>query len=272
MDDDSSSKGDDSALARRMARVESMLETLMERIPGAQSNSLTPSSNLKTSNESIPLFPSLSDGPRNQAGPPTAKLENLRQRLARMLPPQRDVDLLLSSSHGWWLIQQHMMTHLPDSTEIDFYGMFNVSAVSQGHPIIIARLLLCLAICIQQLPPDMVILDFETKVKLREAMSGIIEFLVQNVTSDDEITACIEGVECLALQGIYEVNAGNLRKSWLAYRKAVTIVQLLGVHRVGVKTSESQELKESKRHHLWYQVSRGVSYSPHSCPVDTETS
>jgi hypothetical protein len=239
VDDDSSSKADDSALARRMARVESMLEILMERIPGAQSNSLTPSSNLKTSNESIPLFPSLSDGPRNQAGPPTAKLENLRQRLARMLPPQRDVDILLSSSHGWWLIQQHMMTHLPDSTEIGFYGMFNVSAVSQGHPIIIARLLLCLEICIQQLPPDMEIL---------------------------------EGVECLALQGIYEVNAGNLRKSWLAYRKAVTIVQLLGVHRVGVKTSESQELKESKRHHLWYQVSRGVSYSPHSCPVDTETS
>lgn len=249
-----------------MARVESLLETLMDRIPGGQSNSLTPSSIVETLNESRPLLLSQLDGPWAQAevGPPTGKLENLRRRVARMLPPQGDVNFLLASSHGWWLIQQHMMTHLPDTTENDSHGIFNVSAVSQAQPIIIARLLLCIAICIQQLPPNMDIRRFQTKVPLRQIMSSIIEFLVQNVTSDDEINASIEGVECLALQGIYEVNAGNLRKSWLAYRRAVTIAQLLGLHSVSVKTSESQQLKESRRHHLWYQVSRGVSWSPSS--------
>lgn len=188
-----------------------------------------------------------------------------------MLPPQREIDFLLSSSHGWCLIQQHMMTNLPNSTENDSDGMFNVSAVSQGHPITIARLLLCLAICIQQLPPDLDTQTFQTQVPLRQTMSSINEFLAQNVTSDDKIIASIEGVECLALQGIFEVNAGNLRKSWLAYRKAVTIAQLLGLHRVGVKTSESQQSKESKRHFLWYQVARGVNYSRHYWKLYTET-
>lgn len=249
-------------LARRLARVESLLERLMERMPQGQSgDSLTPVSHPVTANQARPLFASQADGSRAQAGvsPLTGTLETLRQQLARMLPSQADVDFLLSSSHGWWLIQQHIMTHLPDST----HDMYNVTVVPQGHPIAIARLLLCITICIQQLPPDMEVQSLQTPVPLRETMNSIMDFLVQNVTSHDEITASIEGVECLALQGIYEVNAGNLRRSWLSYRKAVAISQLLGLHRAAAKTSsETQESTETRRNHLWYQVSRGVSCFP----------
>ena len=265
MDDPSPHHADDSALAQRMARVESLLETLMDTMNRSQHVDLTPLSTPATAKESRPLFPSLSHGSGVQAevGPLTGKLEILRQRLATMLPCQADVDFLFSSSHGWWLIQQHMMPHLPDLSENDFDGLFNVSNVSKGHPINIARLLLCIAICIQQLPPEMDMRKFQTTIPLRDMMSDNIDFLIRNVTSDDELIGSIESIECLALQGIYDVNAGNLRRSWLSFRKAVAIGQLLGLHRVSVNSSqEGFDLMKIKRHHLWYQVSRGVRGLP----------
>lgn len=265
MDDDPQHHGEDSALARRMARVESLLETLTDRISWNQVGGLTPSSIPATTDEPQPLFASsLPAGSRGQAevGHPAGKAEILRRQLARMLPCQADVDFLFASSHGWWLIQQHMMPHLPGHIENDSQGLFNITTVSNGHLMSITRLLLCIAICIQQLSPETDLQQIQTTVPLRELMSSIINFLVQNVLSDDEVTGSIEGVECLALQGIYEVNAGNLRRSWLAFRKAITIAQLLGLHRKPFKTSQEMlDVAETKRLHLWYQVSRGVNYT-----------
>ncbi|KAJ5587342.1 uncharacterized protein N7459_003107 [Penicillium hispanicum] len=264
VDDQSPHHAEDSALAQRMARVESLLESLVDRIPWSHVDDLTPSSiPAIAKNYSRPLFESLSSDSVVQAevDTPTGKIEILRRRLAMMLPCQTDVDFLFTSSHGWWLIQQHMMPHLPELLDNDFRGLFNVPGVSQGHPIAIARLLLCIAICIQQLPPDMDTRELQTTVPLREMMGGIIEFVGQNVISDDELTGSVEGVECLALQGMYEVNAGNIRRSWLSFRKAITIAQLLGLHRVAIKLPLARlDLLEAKRHHLWYQISRGERY------------
>jgi hypothetical protein len=248
-----------------MARVESLLEALIERAPWAQVNSVTPVSTTITESESLNAlvpFPSAPE-PQTDLEPRAGKLDLLRKQLTNMLPCQADVDFLLSSSHGWWLIQQHMMVHLPNSIENDSQGLFNVNAVAKGHPITIAKLLLCVAICIQQLAPEIDMSKLQMKSPPREIMSNIVDFLIRNVTSDDDITGSIEGVECLALQGVYEVNAGNLRKSWLSFRKALAISALLGLHRVAVRTSkESPDLKETKRHYLLYQISRGVRQSP----------
>jgi hypothetical protein len=215
-------------------------------------------------NEPRPFPPSRSDGygAQAEASLPIGKLEILRQKLAAMLPCQADIDLLFSSSHGWWLIQQHMMPHLPDLTENDFHGLFDISEVSKGHPLAIARLLICVAICIQQLPPKLDVRKFQTPKPLRDMMCDIIDFLVQNVTSNDELMGNFEIIECLALLGIYEVNVGNLRRSWLSFRKAIAIAQLLGLHRVAANLSQEEfDLRKIKRHHLWYQISRGVSGS-----------
>ncbi|PYI02088.1 hypothetical protein BO78DRAFT_422889 [Aspergillus sclerotiicarbonarius CBS 121057] len=239
VDDPAPQHADYSALARRMARVESLLETLMDR--------MTPSS--------IPAPPNGS-GRQAEVAPLTGKLEILRQRLVAMLPCQADLDCLFDSSHGWWLVQQHMMSHLQD-----VHGLFDVSVVSKGHPMAIARLLFCLAICIQQLPPDVDLRRLQTTVPLGEIMSSIVDFLVQNVTSDDELTGSVESVECLALQAMYEVNAGNLRRSWLSFRKAISIAQLLGLHRTTVGSSqERRDLTKTTGSHLWYQISRGERY------------
>ncbi|CRG85768.1 putative transcriptional regulatory protein C530,08 [Talaromyces islandicus] len=248
-----------------MARVESLLETLTDRISRGHGDGLTtPSLVPATTNEPqhvLASLPTTGYGGQAEAGPPAGKTEILRRQLISMFPCQDDVDFLFNSSHGWWLIQQHMMPHLPDHIENDSQGLFNITAVSNGHLTSITRLLLCIAISIQQLSPETDLRPLQTTAPLREMMSSIINFLVSNVLSDDEVTGSIEGVECLALQGIYEVNAGNIRRSWLAFRKAITIAQLLGLHRKPFKApQETLDLVEIKRLHLWYQISRGERY------------
>ncbi|KAL2851261.1 hypothetical protein BJX68DRAFT_275279 [Aspergillus pseudodeflectus] len=262
VDDPSPQPGDDPTLAQRVARIESLLETLVKRITQGQDGESTSASMVATTDvahRSLPNSPR-PKGPGVQAedtDATTERLDSLRQRLAAMLPCQADVDFLFASSHGWWLLQQHMMPQLPDITKVA-HRPFNVSTVCKGHPLQLARLLLCIAICIQQLPPQMDTRVLQTAVPVREIESGIIEFITKKVTSDDELTVSMEGVECLALLGMYAVNAGNLRRSWLLFRKAITVGQCLGIHRMAL--SAPQDTMEVRRRHLWYQIARGERY------------
>ena len=192
-------------------------------------------------------------------GRPIGKIEKLRQQLAAMLPCQEDVDHLSDLSHGWWLIRLHVMPHLLETPGNDFQKLFDVSAVSASHPMMIARLLLCIALCIQQLPPNIDLQSLQIKVPLRELMEKIITFVSTTVTSDDDLIGSIEGIECLVLQAIYQTNAGNLRRSWLITRRAINVAQLMGLHRMSLKTSqEVPDSMETRRHYMWYQIMRGV--------------
>ncbi|KAE9375539.1 hypothetical protein N431DRAFT_333623 [Stipitochalara longipes BDJ] len=40
-----------------------------------------------------------------------------------------------------------------------------------------------------------------------------------------------EGLECLVLQGLFHINAGNPRRAWLTLRRAINLGQLMGIHR-----------------------------------------
>lgn len=261
MEDPSPHHDGDSPLTQRMTRVESLLETLVARMtqggPGGWPRSPVPS----TSDgwQRLSILPYNDSGSQAEVGCPAGKLESLRRKLAALLLYQEDVDFLLASSHGWWLIQQHMTPHLLSATENDLALSFNVAAVSKLPTIKITRVLLCIAICIQQLSPEIDRRNFRSKTPLQETMSGIIDFVVENVTSNDNLTGSVQGVECLALQAIYEVNAGNLRRSWVTFRKAITIAQLLGLHNMTVKSSQQDRgVMERKKHHLWYSIARGV--------------
>lgn len=262
-DDPSLQHDSELPLTQRMARVESLLETLLERMTQSQPGQLATPSVLSTSNEWQPLSRSLHNGYESQAeiSCPTGRHEALHQKLAALLLQfhQNEVDFLLASSHGWWLIQQHITPYSLSANEIDFEESFNIAAVSKLPPIPITRTLLCIAICIQQLSPELNTQNFRGKVPLQEMMRNIMDFVVQNVTSDDSLTGSVQGIECLAFQAIYEVNAGNLRRSWVTFRKAITIAHLQGLHNMTVNSPpEERSVMEIKRHHLWYHIARGV--------------
>lgn len=84
--------------------------------------------------------------------------------------------------------------------------VFNMSAISQEGPTGIAKTLLYLAICIQQLPPDFDPrrLDLTSRIDLYE--SKIISTVHPLVTSDDEIVSTLVSL-------IISSKASNLRRS-----------------------------------------------------------
>jgi hypothetical protein len=60
-------------------------------------------------------------------------------------------------------------------------------------------------------------------------MERLVETAVRLVTSNEKLICCIEGIECIVLEGLFRIKGGNLRQAWLAFRKAIVIAQLMKI-------------------------------------------
>ncbi|KAJ3528441.1 hypothetical protein NM208_g10197 [Fusarium decemcellulare] len=96
------------------------------------------------------------------------------------------------------------------------------------HPIKLARLMLTFAITLQ-------IPHGEEFVGLSEPKDTLMRRLVTAattwVTTKQEMHATVEGLICILFEGAFETNRGNLRRAWSVYRRAMTVAQLMGLHR-----------------------------------------
>ncbi|EFQ34097.1 hypothetical protein CGRA01v4_12159 [Colletotrichum graminicola] len=117
------------------------------------------------------------------------------------------------------------LTGMPDATK---------------HPALLAKYLLQLIIYLQQMPPS-----FDTS-ELELGLGGSIQDKMNEwvtaaslVTANDELLGSVEGLECLILHGFYLINSGNLRKAWLAMRRALSMAQLMGIETDGARSMKS---------------------------------
>lgn len=99
-----------------------------------------------------------------------------------------------------------------------------------SHPLILARKVLQILICVQQLPPAFDWDALGTGVPQAEFIRRL-DTTCMLVTSNDELVGYAEGVECLILHGYYQVNAGSLRKAWITFRRAINMAQIMGIDR-----------------------------------------
>ncbi|KAM0248711.1 hypothetical protein ACHAP5_003201 [Fusarium lateritium] len=100
-----------------------------------------------------------------------------------------------------------------------------------SHPILVARKLLILATFLQGVPLSSEIHIAKLSTGYETIMARIMKIVHNRVTCNDDLVSSLEGIECMMLEGLYENYAGNLRRSWLATRKAVMIAQMLGLNR-----------------------------------------
>lgn len=54
---------------------------------------------------------------------------------------------------------------------------------------------------------------------------------INMVTTNEELHGTTESVECIILEAVFQLSSGNLRRAWLAFRRALTLGQLMGIHR-----------------------------------------
>lgn len=118
----------------------------------------------------------------------------------------------------------------PNMDSFDMSSSFNFLEFSKLHPTALAKRLLYIAVCLQQLPTDF----DESQLRIGSIDARIDKILstVQTlIISDDELISTIDGMECLILQGIFHFNSGNPRRAWLTFRRALNVGQLMGIHK-----------------------------------------
>jgi hypothetical protein len=126
--------------------------------------------------------------------------------------------------------------------------------VSKLHPTSIARSILYIAVCVQQLDPN-----FDTaRLHLLPSVDARIDKYMTTVqsliTSDDDMVSTPEGLECLVLQGLFHINAGNPRRAWLTLRRAINLGQLMGIHR----KKGSSTVRGGRQ--MWFQAVQADRY------------
>ncbi|KAF5002484.1 hypothetical protein FGRMN_309 [Fusarium graminum] len=98
-----------------------------------------------------------------------------------------------------------------------------------SHPVLVARKMLVLAVFLQGVPLSSENALKKLTVDYETIMARIVKVAHERVTCNDDFVSSLEGIECIMLEGLYENYAGNLRRSWLAARRAVMIAQMLGL-------------------------------------------
>ncbi|KAI9643814.1 hypothetical protein NHQ30_007165 [Ciborinia camelliae] len=168
-----------------------------------------------------------------QCRPPT-KIERIKDVLMELLPSQEATNKLCSFSDCWLLMHsltQHSAHLMLSPTGFNPNHSFNIPSIAKESPATISQTLLYIAVCLQQVPHgyDSSQLGFTTSIEAR--VDKIMSTVSGLVTSDDELVASVQGLECLILQGLFHMNAGNLRRAWLTFRRAMNIGQLMGLHK-----------------------------------------
>lgn len=96
------------------------------------------------------------------------------------------------------------------------------------HPVTLARLMLIFAITLQSPCGEKVPGLSESSSVLK---GRLVTAATTWVTTKEEMHGTVECLVCIILEGVFKTNSGNLRQAWGVYRRAMTVAQIMGLHR-----------------------------------------
>ncbi|CVK92158.1 uncharacterized protein FPRN_09781 [Fusarium proliferatum] len=242
-------------LARSLGRLEELMEKLAER------SALGPSTGISTHHSpgishvvmdelehpnaptirepvrlGTPTIPrshyttsSLISGITHETTMDLAGPSGLAETLYTLFPSQSDVNTILEASVGPLYVTTlfHRQADVAEGSSEPPEAVGAIPSPS-SRPTLLAKRLLQLVICMQQLSPR-----FNRPLpSLRASMLRTMEEIVDGVDkfiSANRVVSTLEGLECLLLLGYWQQNAGNLRKGWLIFRQALSVGQLMGI-------------------------------------------
>ncbi|KAH8822029.1 hypothetical protein F5884DRAFT_817262 [Xylogone sp. PMI_703] len=191
----------------------------------------------------------------------TTNLNDLCSILFTVYPTQQDLDLILSIPvnvailwHG--TVCRPYSAIFSKEVAISSRGILEQPPAG-SHPVLIARRLLLLASFLQGIPVCSASMLTGLSSDYRVIMSHLFNTSTRLVTSNDELLSSLEGIECVMIESMYLNNAGNLRRAWLANRKAMVLAQMLGLH-TGIHSSGTI-LEENTREridpdYMWFRL------------------
>ncbi|CAK7212660.1 hypothetical protein SBRCBS47491_001542 [Sporothrix bragantina] len=186
--------------------------------------------------------------------------QHLSRLLSSLFPTQEDIGTITSGPPMQFITSLFYTKHDIASGRSEPLTRLREVPPMTSHPTVIARRLLQLTLCMQQMAPCFLL---QNKLHLTEPMADVINRIAgvvsHTVTSNDELIGSIEGLECLILLGQQQSNAGQLRKAWLSYRRAMSLAQLMGLDRGNTRALKSCDPTSDPRTRptasaIWYRI------------------
>jgi hypothetical protein len=98
----------------------------------------------------------------------------------------------------------------------------------------------------------------------RQVMHRVVDIAIKAVTTRDELLHSVEAIECIMLEAMYHNYSGNLHRSWMATRRAITVAQSMALHRgftsPSIKVLEPRARKEFDIGHLTFRLAEMDGY------------
>jgi hypothetical protein len=168
-------------------------------------NYSTPSINIKATYTSP-----LDDGSNGPNLPIKAKDQRTRQALMSVIPPYEKLVAILNSQIHMWAVFQRKC---PGTREANL-EQFASRVLTRGSPCELGLLVLLVGSCTEG-----------------DVLDQCLSLVDRWIISDDDYMGTLEGLECALLQGKIYADIGQARRSWLAFRRGLTLAQLMGLHR-----------------------------------------
>jgi hypothetical protein len=171
------------------------------------------------------------------------------------------VDVIENAGNGWWLVRRHTFPCFNQGTKTRLLGSETLETLLYENPLIIAKYLLWLVVGLQQLPVGFDHSSLSLPYPVDIYIKSVVALISSHITSDDEMVSSISGLETLYWMAIYNSNAGKPRSSWLCFRRALSISQLLGLHRHSTrKLMATDHMPVQYLNEIWYCLLEGDRY------------
>ncbi|KAB5545756.1 hypothetical protein GE09DRAFT_967838 [Coniochaeta sp. 2T2.1] len=243
----------------RIVRVEALVEQLVRKVGNGEEQPITSYPGLPTpptSDTEPAAFKSFCDATPVRLSPSLPpKLQQLSRQLYAALPSAEVTRYICESAGGFSIYFHQMMTRSKPDFDLQTATPKQSAEMPSpdAHPIMIAKFMLNLAEYLQYIPHTPGLID-----RLGEAPRVLMKRLADaaiTVTTNEELMGTVESLECIILEGAYQANSGNLRRSWLAFRRAIVVGQLMGIHRSripNVKKLDANTKADPK--FMWYRI------------------
>ncbi|KAK0662034.1 hypothetical protein QBC41DRAFT_260717 [Cercophora samala] len=248
----------------RLGRVEALVENLVRKIDSV--NDIQKNTEDSLLDLEQPSLPSNTEAEENRL---TGEHGKITTELLEAWPDKRVLDLIsgfplqkslreLLFKVGGILSPSPSVSNEPSLEDV-------LQQASPGtHPVLIARRVLLLGLLLQDMPISCT-KNLDSLTRCRDVMSQAVKRAISLVTSNDQLTGSVEGIECMMMESMYHDRAGNLRRSWTATRRAMTMAQLMGLHRGTSSKSCLNTLASSGKadldsEYLWFRIVQSDRY------------
>ncbi|KAL9129510.1 MAG: hypothetical protein Q9175_007279 [Cornicularia normoerica] len=187
------------------------------------------------------------------------KYERLSRLLHEALPSREDMERICKASrHPSALVHEMIIMPYTSPNQNGLKTPENLLEIHEpnAHPVLIARHMLLLATFLQHLHPDLHEEIKSLSESPRALMERLTDLAIRLVTTNDELLGSIEGLECVMIESVYQANIGNLRRSWVAGRRAMSIAQLMGLNRSD-NQAQFKVLDPKMKYHpqlIWFRI------------------